>query len=62
MTKLGSLSNIRLKNIHGVAENSFRVDAHPDMAINNVLLEETASRNEFIVGPSIPVESSITRP
>lgn len=38
-TKLGSLSNIRLRNIHGVAENSFRVDAHPDMLIKNVLLE-----------------------
>ena len=38
-TKLGSLSNIRLRKIHGVAENSFRVDAHPDMSIKNVLLE-----------------------
>jgi Glycosyl hydrolases family 28 len=37
--KLGSLRDIRLKNIRGVAENSFRVDAHPDMPIEDVLLD-----------------------
>lgn len=37
--KTGSLSNVRFKNVRGVAENSFRIDAHPDMPIKNVLLE-----------------------
>lgn len=37
--KLGSLRDVRMKNIRGAAENSFRVDAHPDMPIRNVLLE-----------------------
>jgi polygalacturonase len=31
--KTGSLSNVRFKNVHGVAENSFRIDAHPEMPI-----------------------------
>lgn len=39
-TTLGSLKDIRLKNVRGVAENSFRIDAHPDMPIRNVLLED----------------------
>jgi len=38
--KTGTLSNIRFKNVHGVAENSFRIDAHPEMPIKNVLLED----------------------
>ncbi|SFS12441.1 Glycosyl hydrolases family 28 [Granulicella pectinivorans] len=38
--KTGTLSNIRFRNVHGVAENSFRIDAHPDMPIRNVLLED----------------------
>lgn len=38
--KTGSLSNIRFKNVRGVAENSFRIDAHPEMPIKNVLLED----------------------
>jgi hypothetical protein len=38
-TKIGSLRNIRLRNIRGIAENSFRVDAHPDMPIKDLLLE-----------------------
>ena len=39
-SKTGSLSNIRFKNVRGVAENSFRIDAHPEMPIKNVLLED----------------------
>jgi hypothetical protein len=38
--KTGTLSNIRFKNVHGVAENSFRIDAHPEMPVKNVLLED----------------------
>jgi polygalacturonase len=38
--KTGSLSNIRFKNVRGVAENSFRIDAHPKMPIKNVLMED----------------------
>lgn len=38
--KTGTLKNIRLKNIKGAAENSFRVDAHPDQPISDVLLED----------------------
>ena len=37
--KAGSLSNIRFKNVLGVAENSFRIDAHPDNPVKNLLLE-----------------------
>ena len=37
--KTGSLSNIRFRNVRGVAENSFRIDAHPEMPVKNVLLE-----------------------
>jgi len=38
--KTGSLSNIRFKNVRGVAENSFRIDAHPEQPVKNVLLED----------------------
>ena len=38
--KTGTLNNIRFKNVHGVAENSFRIDAHTEMPIKNVLLED----------------------
>jgi len=38
--KTGTLSNIRFKNVRGVAENSFRIDAHPEMPVKNVLLED----------------------
>jgi hypothetical protein len=38
--KTGSLSNVRFKNVRGVAENSFRIDAHPEMPVKNVLLED----------------------
>jgi len=38
--KTGSLSNIRFTNVRGVAENSFRIDAHPEMPVKNVLLED----------------------
>jgi hypothetical protein len=38
--KTGSLSNIRFKNVRGVAENSFRIDAHPEMPVKSVLLED----------------------
>jgi len=38
--KTGSLSNIRFRNVRGVAENSFRIDAHPEAPIRNVLLED----------------------
>ncbi len=38
--KTGSLSNIRFRNVRGVAENTFRIDAHPEMPIKNVLLED----------------------
>jgi hypothetical protein len=38
--KVGYLRNVRLKRIRGAAENSFRVDAHPDMPIKDVLLED----------------------
>jgi polygalacturonase len=38
--KIGSLRNIRFKNVRGAAENSFRFDAHPDQSIRNVLIED----------------------
>jgi Glycosyl hydrolases family 28 len=36
----GSIGNIRFRNVRGVAENSFRIDAHPEMPVKNVLLED----------------------
>ncbi len=38
-SKVGSLRNIRLRNIRGRAENSVRIDGLPDQPIENVLLE-----------------------
>lgn len=38
--KTGSLSDVRFKNVRGVAENSFRIDAHPEIPVKNVLLED----------------------
>jgi hypothetical protein len=38
--KTGSIGDIRFKNVRGVAENSFRIDAHPEMPVKNVLLED----------------------
>jgi len=38
--KTGSIGNIRFRNVRGVAENSFRIDAHPEMSVKNVLLED----------------------
>ncbi|MBB5059325.1 hypothetical protein HDF16_004048 [Granulicella aggregans] len=38
--KTGSLSNVRFKNVRGVAENSFRIDANPEQPVKNVLLED----------------------
>lgn len=37
--KIGKLRDIRMKNIRGTAENSFRIDAHPDMRVEDVLLD-----------------------
>ncbi|SNT44125.1 Glycosyl hydrolases family 28 [Granulicella rosea] len=38
--KVGSLRNIRLRNIHGRAENSVRIDGQKDQPIEDVLLEK----------------------
>jgi polygalacturonase len=38
--KVGYLRNIRLRNIHGRAENSVRIDGQPGQPIENVLLED----------------------
>jgi len=39
-TKVGSLRNVRLRNIRGTAENSVRVDGQKDQPIEGVLLED----------------------
>jgi len=37
--RVGKLSDVRLRNIHGRSENSFRVDGQPGQPIEDVLLE-----------------------
>jgi len=38
--RIGTLRDIRLRNIRGTAENSLRIDGLPDQPITNVLLEK----------------------
>jgi hypothetical protein len=38
-TRVGKLSDVRLRNIRGRAENSLRIDGQPDQPVENVLLE-----------------------
>jgi polygalacturonase len=41
-TQVGSLRNVRLRNISGIAENSVRIDGQKDQLIEDVLLDNVA--------------------